>query len=157
MRPVIFVSVTSGQHSGYIELQRMESKFSGPFRLRCAVQMNVAVSQRQEEEDHRLSIRWQRGPRCRPEAVWFLWFRVRMPPGTWMSVSRECRVLSGRGSCVGSVTRPEESYRVWSRNRDSGEALACHGLLRFGKEGLHVSAEMDSRDFHITVIRSNDG
>jgi hypothetical protein len=30
-----------------------------------------------------------------------------------MSVSCECCVLSGRGLCVGMITRPEESYRVW--------------------------------------------
>jgi hypothetical protein len=30
-----------------------------------------------------------------------------------MSVCCECCVLSGRGLCVGLVTRPEESYRGW--------------------------------------------
>jgi len=39
-----------------------------------------------------------------------LW--VRIPPGPWMSVCCEGCVLSGRGLCVGLVTRPEESYRV---------------------------------------------
>ena len=34
------------------------------------------------------------------------------PAGAWMSVSCECSVLSGRGLCVGLITRPEESYRV---------------------------------------------
>jgi hypothetical protein len=29
-----------------------------------------------------------------------------------MNVSFECCVLSGRGLCVGLITRPEESYRV---------------------------------------------
>jgi hypothetical protein len=29
-----------------------------------------------------------------------------------MSVSCDCCVLSGRGFCVGLITRPEESYRV---------------------------------------------
>jgi len=33
--------------------------------------------------------------------------------GTWMPISRECCLLSGRGLCVGLITRPEESYRVW--------------------------------------------
>jgi len=28
----------------------------------------------------------------------------------WMSVCCECCVLSGRGLCVGLITRPEESY-----------------------------------------------
>jgi hypothetical protein len=40
-----------------------------------------------------------------------LW--VRIPPGTWMSVCRECCVLSGSGLYVGLITRPEEPYRVW--------------------------------------------
>jgi hypothetical protein len=30
-----------------------------------------------------------------------------------MSVCCECCVLSGRGICVGLITRPEESYRFW--------------------------------------------
>jgi hypothetical protein len=34
------------------------------------------------------------------------------PAGAWMSVSSECRVLSGRGLCDELVHRPEESYRV---------------------------------------------
>ena len=29
-----------------------------------------------------------------------------------MDVYYECSVLSGRGLCVGLITRPEESYRV---------------------------------------------
>ena len=35
---------------------------------------------------------------------------VRIPPATWMSLSCECCVLSGRGLCFGLITRPEESY-----------------------------------------------
>jgi hypothetical protein len=34
-------------------------------------------------------------------------------PAGSMSVCCECCVLSGRGLCVGLITRPEESYRVW--------------------------------------------
>jgi hypothetical protein len=30
-----------------------------------------------------------------------------------LSVSWECCVLSGRGFCVGLITRPEEFYRLW--------------------------------------------
>jgi len=33
--------------------------------------------------------------------------------GIWMSVCCECYVFSGRGLCVGLITRQEESYRVW--------------------------------------------
>jgi len=39
--------------------------------------------------------------------------RVRIPPGTWMSVSCECYMPSGRGLCDGPINRREESYRVW--------------------------------------------
>jgi len=35
------------------------------------------------------------------------------PSGVWMSVSCECCVWSGRSLCDGSITRREESYRVW--------------------------------------------
>ena len=34
---------------------------------------------------------------------------VRIPPGTWIFVCCECRVLSGRGLCDELITRPEES------------------------------------------------
>ena len=37
---------------------------------------------------------------------------VRIPPGTWIFVCCECRVLSGRGLCDELITRPEESYRL---------------------------------------------
>jgi len=33
--------------------------------------------------------------------------------GAWMSVSCDCFVLSVRCLCVGLITRPEESYRLW--------------------------------------------
>jgi hypothetical protein len=46
-------------------------------------------------------------------AVRFLGLRVRILPAAWMSVSCECRVLSGRGLCVGLITSPEESYQLW--------------------------------------------
>ena len=40
-----------------------------------------------------------------------LW--VRIPLGTWLSVSCECRIFSGRVLCDELITRPEESsYRL---------------------------------------------
>jgi hypothetical protein len=56
---------------------------------------------------------WSR--RLRPEsaAVHLLGLWGRIPPGTWMFISCECCVLSGRGFCVGPITHPEESYWVW--------------------------------------------
>ena len=35
------------------------------------------------------------------------------PAGSWISVCCECCVLSGRGLCVGPITRPEAFYRMW--------------------------------------------
>jgi hypothetical protein len=55
---------------------------------------------------------WPRDLRHGFTASCLLELRVRILPGAWMSVSCECGVLSGRGLCVGLITRPEESYRV---------------------------------------------
>ena len=57
---------------------------------------------------------WPRGLRRRSAAARLLlrlW--VRIPPGAWMSVCCECRVLSGRGLCDELIIRSEESYRLW--------------------------------------------
>jgi len=37
---------------------------------------------------------------------------VRIPPGAWIFVCCECRVLSGGGLCDELIARPEESYRL---------------------------------------------
>ena len=49
----------------------------------------------------------------RPAAAHLLRSWVRIPPGAWIFVCCECRVLSGRGLCNELITRPEESYRLW--------------------------------------------
>jgi hypothetical protein len=71
---------------------------------------------------------WPRSLRCGSAAARLLGLWVQIPAATWMSVCCECCVLSGRGLCVGLITRPEESYRVrcvwvWSWSLDN-EALA---------------------------------
>ena len=48
----------------------------------------------------------------RPAAAHLLKSWVRIPPGAWIFVCCECRVLSGRGLCDELITRPEESYRL---------------------------------------------
>ena len=53
-----------------------------------------------------------RGLRLRSAAARLLRSWVRIPPGTWIFVCCECRVLSGRGLCNELITRPEESYRL---------------------------------------------
>jgi len=37
---------------------------------------------------------------------------VRIPPGAWIFVCCECRVLSCRGLCDELITHPEESYQL---------------------------------------------
>ena len=48
----------------------------------------------------------------RPVAARLLRSWVRIPPGAWIFVCCECRVLSGRGLCDELITRTEESYRL---------------------------------------------
>ena len=48
----------------------------------------------------------------RPQAAHLLKSWVRIPPGAWIFVCCECRLLSGRGLCDELITRPEESYRL---------------------------------------------
>ena len=48
----------------------------------------------------------------RPQAARLLRSWVRIPPGAWIFVCCECRVLSGRGLCDEVITRPDESYRL---------------------------------------------
>ena len=47
-----------------------------------------------------------------PQAARLLRSWVQIPPGAWIFVCCECRVLSGRGLCDELITRPEESYRL---------------------------------------------
>jgi len=73
--------------------------------------------------------RWSRGPNRGSAAACLLGLWVRIPPGAWIFISCECCMLSGRGLCVGLITRPEESYWVWcvwvwSWILDNEEALA---------------------------------
>ena len=49
----------------------------------------------------------------RPAAAHLLRSWVRIPPGAWIFICCECRVLSGRGLCDELITRPEEFYRLW--------------------------------------------
>jgi len=56
--------------------------------------------------------RWPRGLSLGYAANRLLWI-ARSNPTRGVNVCCECCVLSGRGLCVGLITRPEESYRLW--------------------------------------------
>ena len=63
-----------------------------------------------------LILRQSQWPRCLRRdsaAARLLGLLVLISPGARLSVFCECCVLSSRGLCVGLITRPEESYRVW--------------------------------------------
>jgi hypothetical protein len=61
-----------------------------------------------------------------------------------MSVSCECRVLSGRGLCVGLITRPEESSVV---------CLSAIVIL-FPKDGLLTDVVLDYISVLVRVFTS---
>ena len=65
---------------------------------------------------------------------------VRIPPGAWIFVCCEWRVLSGRGLCDELITRPEESYRllrrVCSRNIKNGCSIYIYDISRLRVNNL---------------------
>jgi len=78
-------------------------------------------------------------------------------PTGGMDICCECYVLSGRGLCVGLITRPEESYWlwcvwVWSWILDNKEVLAHYGLLRHGKKKILIIFNLSNGPFTITVL-----
>jgi hypothetical protein len=85
---------------------------------------------------------WPRGLKCGSVSKCFSGSWVPIPPGTWSLLW--VFVLSGRGLCVGLITHPEESYRVWcvsecdrgtsySRPRHATAVEPCEKILIFVK------------------------
>ena len=64
--------------------------------------MEVAVNRSQ----------WPRSLRRKFASARLLALWDRIEPRPWMTVSRECSVLSGTGLYDGPITRPEKSHRV---------------------------------------------
>ena len=85
----------------------------------------------------------------RPEAARLLRTWVRIPPGAWIFVCCDCRVLSGRGLCDELITRPEESYRLWcvvvcdlETSRIGSPYLYDISNLRVNSKPLNVSSRL---------------
>jgi len=74
----------------------------------CTVHYNLII----QHKPMKCWYQWPHGLKRRSAAARLLRLWVRIPPGAWMSVCRECCVLSGRGLCSELITRPEESYRL---------------------------------------------
>jgi len=96
--------------------------------------------------------RWPRGLRRGSAVARLLGLWILIPPGAWMSVCCECCVLSGRGVCVGLITRLEDSYRVscvWvsSWSLDIEKALTHYRMLSYGeKKSLWVKRRVIVRE-----------
>ena len=65
--------------------------------------------------NYKSQFQWPLRLRRRSAAVRLLGLWVRMPPGAWMCVSFECRVLSGKGLCVGLRSLTECSVSEYER------------------------------------------
>ena len=103
---------------------------------------------------------WPRFLRRRSAAARLLGLWVRITPGAWMFVSCECCVLSGRGLCVGLITRPEGSYRlwcvwVWSWILHNQEALTHGGAVAILLNKNPFFSVYDERDFQWEFLYSS--
>ena len=99
---------------------------------------------------------WPHGLRHRSAVARLLRLWVRIPVGAWMFVSCECCVLSGRGLCVGLITLPEKSYRLWcvivcyletSCMMRPWPTGGCHEKKKKTKENKHTNACYISKFF----------
>jgi len=87
-----------------------------------------------------------RGLRRGSEAARLVGLWARIPPGACMSVSSKCCVLSGIGSCIRLITRPQEACSlrcVWmsSWSKDNEEALTHYGVVARGGRGVNSSGQ----------------
>src|SRR5215475_9174225 len=105
--PILDVSRshTTTQHSRQNSSGRVITSSQRPLpdNTRHTQQTNIHASQ------------WDSNPRSQQasgRAARLLRSWVRIPPGAWIFVCCECRVLSGRDLCDELITRPEESYRL---------------------------------------------
>src|SRR5215475_206510 len=78
----------------------------------------------------------------RPQAARLLRSWVRIPPGAWIFVCCECRVLSGRGLCDELITRPEESYRL------CGVVVCDLETSRMGAPYINDISRLRVNEFH---------
>jgi len=73
-------------------------------------------------------------------------------PTGGMDVCRECCVLSGRGLCVGLITRPEEPYRLWCVFLCDQETQEWEGHGPLGKGGGAVAPKGKMQDLEAITV-----
>jgi hypothetical protein len=131
-------------------------------RVMCCHKYNYAYMLGGTEENNKgktnytwCRLQWLRGLRLGTASAHLVGFRVRIPPGTWMSVSCECIMLSDRTLCVfGLITCPKESYLVrcvwvWSRRLDKEEAVVTRSCCAVE---LHCDTQSEQRDYSVTYM-----
>ena len=101
-------------------------------------------------------IHFVSGPAARLLRSW-----VRIPPGAWIFVCCECRVLSGRGLCDELITRPGESYRLCcvvvcdlETSRIGAPYIYNVRLLRVNRAITRTEIAMASRSAKVCAPRS---
>jgi hypothetical protein len=109
------------------------------------------------ENNMLLSIPVARGLRCGTAAARLVGLWVRIPSGAWMSVSCECCVLSGRGLCVGLITRPRSPTDCDRESSIIRRSWPAGGCCAMQKEMLQSNTTiyfllLNTNYVHITVI-----
>ena len=113
-RPIAYLTFTLTDNWHFLFPPILPRECGG--RLNEATEVNLYYRQLPDKiKTLRYGCRSHRphGLRSRSAAARLLRSWVRIPPGAWMFVSRECFVLSGRGLCDKLITRSEQSYRLW--------------------------------------------
>jgi hypothetical protein len=96
--------------------------------------------------------RWPRGLRLGTPAARLVGLLVRNPPATWMSVSCDCCVLSGRGLCDLPIPLPEEIYRVWQCDAWECDREASIIMWRPWSLGAFARGRGVFGDFHACFV-----
>ena len=78
-----------------------------------------------------------------------------------MFVCCECCVLSGRGLCDGSITRPGESYRLWrvvvcdQKNLENEEAKARYRAVKMQSQWVVTPGKQTNKHMKILKLFQN--
>jgi hypothetical protein len=81
--------------------------------LLCPGLLRSVLGHEPSSDEIRLVHTVNAGLKSRSGAARLLRLWARIPTGAWMFVCCEWCVLSGRGLCIGLITRPEESCWLW--------------------------------------------
>jgi len=116
-REICFSRNWRGRHSKFnLPLHfsfQIDQMFRALIEAKSATVQNNITSQIQLNNYFKADPSGRAGLQRRSAGIRLLGLRVRIPLAAFVSVSCECYVLSGTGLCVGPITRPEKSYRLW--------------------------------------------